>query len=420
MRGPRQWVVALWMGIVVVSMASAAGCTLGSQAAVPEATPPSLDSDSGAIQAGPISPRPFDPGAVELALEPVVTGLQEPTYVGSAKDGSGRLFVLERAGRILIVRDGRLLPNPFLDIQPMVSARGSEQGLLGLAFHPQFTENGWLYINFTNTNGDTTIVRYAVSRDPDVVDPNSALPVLQIPQPAANHNGGNLVFGPDGYLYIGMGDGGGAGDQYGNAQNLSSLLGKLLRIDVNASVPYAIPPDNPFVTRDGARTEIWAYGLRNPWRFSFDRATDDLYIADVGQNRFEWVHLEGAGAGGGRNYGWPIVEGSQCYPGGQACDRSALPVPITEYSHDLGCSITGGFVYRGRAYPSTRGVYFFADYCSGRVWALDRQADRTWRQTELIESSLSISSFGEDQDGELFVTSLRPGGLYRLVIRART
>lgn len=356
----------------------------------------------------------FDPAAAQLQLDPVATGLQEPTHVTSAFDGTGRLFVLEKAGRIRIIRNGSVVGRPFLDIRSLVGSRGSEQGLLGLAFHPRYRETGSFYVNYTDRRGDTVIARYTVSTDPDAADDTSAALLFRIPQPAANHNGGNLVFGPDGYLYVGMGDGGGGGDTFGNGQNLTALLGKMLRVDVDARSPYGIPPDNPFVERPEVRPEIWAYGLRNPWRYSFDRATGDLYIADVGQNAYEEIHLQPAGSTGGQNYGWPIMEGMHCFPARAACDGTGLEMPVAEYSHDLGCSITGGFVYRGPRYPAAHGAYLYADFCSGRIWALGYTPDGSWRQTELLRTDLGISSFGEDEEGELYLTSLGPGGVYHL------
>ncbi|HEY3118880.1 MAG TPA: PQQ-dependent sugar dehydrogenase [Chloroflexota bacterium] len=358
-----------------------------------------------------------DPSSWRIQLDPFVTGLVQPTHVTNAGDGSGRLFLTERAGRIVIVRDGQLVPGPFLDIRDRVGSANTEQGLLSVAFHPQYAQNGALFVDYTDKRGDTVVARYSVSDDPDRANPDSGQVLLHIAQPAANHNGGLLVFGPDGYLYVGMGDGGGAGDQFHNAQNLGSLLGKLLRLDVDSGDPYGIPPDNPFIGSPGSQPEVWAYGLRNPWRYSFDRETGDLIIADVGQNRYEWIQLHPAGTAGGQNYGWPIWEGLHCYPSGSACDRTGVETPIAEYGHDLGCSVTGGFVYRGQAFPAAQGVYFFADFCSGRIWSLDPQPDGSWRQTELLRSGKSVSTFGEDESGELYVASLDPGVLYRLVVQ---
>ena len=357
------------------------------------------------------------PGSPAVRLERVLGGLERPVDVKHAGDGSGRLFVIEKKGRIRVVRNGTLEPTPFLDITPLVGSSGNEQGLLGMAFHPSYASTGFFYVNFTNTEGHTVIQRYSVSSgNPDQANPGSAATVLMIEQPASNHNGGNLVFGPDGYLYIGMGDGGRAGDPWGNAQNKGVLLGKMLRIDVNGGSPYGIPADNPFVNEPGARPEIWAYGLRNPWRYSFDRATSDLYIADVGQNAWEWVLLQRGGSPGGQNYGWNRVEGSRCYPAGSSCDPSQFTLPILEYDHQQGCSITGGYVYRGPSFPQLQGLYFYADYCSGRFWGAQEVAAGQWQSAQLMQlSGVRISSFGEDETGELYVAGDSDGGLYRLV-----
>jgi glucose/arabinose dehydrogenase len=348
---------------------------------------------------------------------PLLYGFDWPVLVTNAGDGSNRLFVVEKPGRIVIVRDGSKETTPFLDIQPLVGSDGSEQGLLGLAFHPDYSSNGEFFVNYTNLERDTVIARYQVTTDSEQADPSSATMLLQVDQPASNHNGGNLVFGPDGFLYIGLGDGGRTGDPWGNAQNLGVLLGKLLRIDVDGGSPYGIPADNPFMhsVDPGVRPEIWAYGLRNPWRYSFDRATGDLYIGDVGQYRYEWVHRQPAGTGGGQNYGWNIREGSHCYSTGTNCDTTSLVSPIAEYDHSLGCSITGGYAYRGAAYPELVGTYFFADYCSGRFWSLRETTPGDWLMDPPLESPLRPSSFGEDEDGELYVVSLHNNGLYRLV-----
>jgi glucose/arabinose dehydrogenase len=246
--------------------------------------------------------------------------------------------------------------------------------------------------------------------------------LLHLPHPGApNHNGGNVVFGPDGYLYIGTGDGGGGGDTFHNSQNMQSLLAKMLRIDVDRSAGgnnYAIPPDNPFAGNAGVRPEIWAYGFRNPWRYSFDRATGDLYIADVGQDRYEEIDVHPAGAPGGQNYGWNRMEGLHCYPSGNSCDQSGLTLPVAEYPHAEGCSVTGGYVYRGQAYPMLASAYLFADYCSGRIWTL-AQPGTGWVRTEQLKSNVNVSSFGEDADGELYLTGLNDGTLYRITASAR-
>jgi glucose/arabinose dehydrogenase len=404
--------------LLLVCLLALASCqaTTGQAPAAPGANRPSAPQrppNSTDVSSEAILASAFNPAAVRLTLEPITTAAREPTGVFSAYDGSGRLFILERGGRILVLRDGQLLSQPFLDISPLVLSGFSEQGLLGIAFHPRYRENGYFYVNYTARNGDDTVARYSVSSNADVADPGTGAVMLAIPDPAPNHNGGNLVFGPDGYLYIGFGDGGGGGDQFGNGQNMEALLGKMLRVDVDAAFPYGIPPDNPFVGSPRARPEIWAYGLRNPWRYAFDPATGNLFIADVGQNRYEEIHLQPAGVGG-QNYGWPIMEGLHCFPETRACNRSGLELPIAEYDHALGCSITGGYVYRGSAYPDAQGGYIYGDFCSGRIWVLYLADGGAWRQMQLMQMQLGISSFGEDETGELYVASLEPSGIFRL------
>lgn len=365
----------------------------------------------------PAAPAPTpatspDLEALQLRLEPVTDGFDQPLYAVSAGDGSGRLFVVEQPGRIYIVRDGQRLEQPFLDIVDIVGSTANEQGLLSIAFSPNYTADGQFFINYTNLDGDTVVARYQVSDNPDLADPTSAETVLMIDQPAGNHNGGLVVFGPDNYLYIGMGDGGQAGDPWGNAQNKDVLLGKLLRIDVLGAQPYAIPPDNPFVGQTDVRPEIWAWGLRNPWRFAFDQANGDLYIADVGQNRFEEINYQPAASTGGENYGWDVMEGAACYEANE-CDRAGLVLPVVVYSRDAGCSVTGGYVYRGSAFPQLDGIYFYGDYCSGQIWALQKN-DGEWHNVLVLETDLTLTSFGMDEAGELYLVG-RDGGLYRLV-----
>lgn len=390
-----------WLSVALAGLALALGCQSASGAPVGRSEPTAARQQ-------------FDPASVNVRLERVAGGLRQPTMVTGAYDGSGRLFITERMGRILVFQDGQVLGRPFLDITARVGSRGQEQGLLSVAFHPRYRDNGYFYVNYTNLQGTTVISRFIVSADPNLAEAGSEHILLTIPQPAANHNGGLLVFGPDGYMYVGMGDGGGAGDQFRNAQNLQSLLGKILRLDVDRGETYEVPPSNPFVGRPGVLPEIFAYGLRNPWRFSFDWLTGELYIADVGQNRFEWVHHSVNGTTGGQNYGWPIREGSACFPAGASCDATGLETPIGEYGRDKGFSVTGGFVYRGNAYPHAQGAYFFADFGSGRIWSLDWSPPLGWRQTELANTGVMISSFGEDEAGEHWVVSLDPGALYRV------
>jgi glucose/arabinose dehydrogenase len=339
--------------------------------------------------------------------------------IANAGDGTGRLFILEQTGRIRIVRDGELASSPYLDITDRVGSSANEQGLLGLAFHPNYADNGLFYVNYTDRQGDTVIARFSVSADPDRGDPASETTVLTIPQPAGNHNGGHLAFGPDGYLYIGTGDGGGAGDQYGNGQNGGTLLGAMLRLDVDAAQPYAIPSGNPFIGDPAVRDEIWAIGLRNPWRYSFDRLTGDLYIADVGQNQYEEVNYHAAAAPGGRNYGWPIMEARYCFPKDRDCAQTGLVQPVAEYDHAQGCSVTGGYVYRGQAFPALTGIYFYGDYCSGRIWGLAPDRAGGWQAVELTQADARLSSFGEDEAGELYLLDMGDGELLRLTAGLR-
>ena len=370
----------------------------------PPATPtpaPPLPSPSA------IFPVPPDPNA--YTLRAIASDLERPTDLAHAGDGSGRLFIVEQPGRIRLLKDGALLPEPFLDIRDLVGDEANEQGLLGLAFHPAYEANGYFFVNYTDVNGDTVIARYSVASDSDHADPASALTLLHIAQPFVNHNGGDLAFGPDGYLYIGMGDGGGAGDPQGNGQKLTTLLGKLLRIDVNQSA-YAIPPDNPFMDRPDALPEIWAYGLRNPWRFSFDRATGDLYMGDVGQNAYEEIDFQPASSRGGENYGWNFMEGNHPYEGNAP---AGLVAPIAEYARRNHCAVTGGYVYRGPSLPALNGIYLFGDYCSGQIWALYRAASG-WQMTTFLNASFTVSSFGEDEAGELYLLNHRGGAVHQL------
>ena len=352
------------------------------------------------------------PDPVGFTWAPVVSGLAQPLDLASPA-GDQRLFILEQPGVIRIVQEGNLLPDPFLDIQSKIRSTGSEQGLLGIAFHPDYASNGFFYLNYTDTQGDSVIARYTVSaQDANRGDANSEQILLRVDQPYANHNGGGMAFGPDGYLYIALGDGGSANDPQGNAQSLDTHLGKLLRIDINGGDPYAVPADNPFASGGGV-PEIWAYGLRNPWRFSFDRATGDLYIADVGQNAWEEIDFLPAGSPGGANFGWDYLEGSHPYEGTPPADAQ-LTGPIYEYQHGLGCSVTGGYVYRGQQLPEFSGIYLFSDYCSGRVWGLLRGEDGAWQGQELFSTGMNISSFGEDAQGEIYLIDQASGTVYRL------
>ncbi len=344
----------------------------------------------------------------------IASGFDNPLGVVSA--GDERLFGVEQLGRIWVIENGEELPDPFLDISDLLSpdvfsGAYTERGLLGLVFHPNYQENGIFFINYTDVDGNTVIARYQVSADdPNRADPTTATTILYVLQPFANHNGGQLAFGPDGYLYIGLGDGGDQGDPFGNAQNLETLLGKMLRIDINAPF-YRVPEDNPFVNVEGAAPEIWALGLRNPWRFSFDRETGDLYITDVGEDLSEEVNFQPADSTGGENYGWEYYEG-ETLRGGNPPDLE-ITMPTLTYSHSEGCSISGGYVYRGQAMPELVGVYFYGDYCSGKIWTAWQDNSGTWRSELFMSTGYQISSFGEDMNGELLLVDYK-GDIYRL------
>jgi len=345
----------------------------------------------------------------EIDLEERWAGFSRPVQMTHAGDGSGRLFVVEQGGRIRLIDDGEVADTAFLDISDRVSCCG-ERGLLGLAFPPGFSSKGHFYVNYTDASGDTVVARYRVTSDASRADATSEEVILTIDQPYSNHNGGQLAFGPDGFLYIGTGDGGSGGDPQNNAQNRLSLLGKILRIDVESGEdPYAIPESNPFAGLDDAQPEIWALGVRNPWRFSFDNGTGDLYIADVGQTDWEEIHVQPVSSPGGENYGWRILEGSHCYES-DPCDTAGLELPVFEYDHSLGCSVTGGFVSRSGRWPRLDGVYLFGDYCSGRVWGLRRAGDG-WESRLLAETGLSISAFGIDEQRAVYVLDYGSGAV---------
>ncbi|HKG56532.1 MAG TPA: PQQ-dependent sugar dehydrogenase [Candidatus Limnocylindrales bacterium] len=395
-----------------------AACGSGAGTASPGATPTPPHATSASSTAPGSG---FDASTINVDLEPVVDIPGAPLAIATPRDGSGRLFVVDQGGQIWIVRDGKRSDTPFLDISSRISS-GGEQGLLGLAFHPGFATDKRFYLDYTNPDGDTVVSEWRVaSADATTADTSSERVLLTVDQPFANHNGGAVVFGPDGFLYISLGDGGSAGDPQGNGQKLDTHLAKLLRIDVDTKADgraYGIPASNPFATRSGARPEIYVFGMRNPWRISFDRANGDLWIGDVGQGAWEEIDVVRAGSGGGENFGWNRTEGFHCYPGGDSCDRSGLTDPVTEYAHDLGCSVTGGVVYRGKAYPMLAGVYLFGDYCSGNVWAIDAAASRVDDPAIVAETGRSISSFGEDDAGEVYATDLA-GTLLKVVAESR-
>jgi glucose/arabinose dehydrogenase len=347
-----------------------------------------------------------------VTLEPVANGL--PNLVSITHAGDSRLFITLQRGQVMIHDGTRVLPEPFLDIRSLVTSN-DERGLLSIAFHPHYALNGLFYVNYTNLSGNTVVARYSVSPlDPNRANPSSAVPILTIAQPFENHNGGQLQFGPDGYLYIGMGDGGSGGDPGNRAQNLGDLLGKMLRIDVDSASPYAIPPSYPFIGQ-GTRPEIWSYGLRNPWRFSFDRATGDLWIADVGQGTWEEIDFQPATSIGGENYGWRRMEGTHCFNPSTNCNPGNLVLPVIEYNHSVGCSVTGGYVYRGTRNPRLIGRYIYGDFCSGRIFGATRSGNGAVTTSQLIDVPFNISTFGEDVTGEIYVGDYSNGLLYRLV-----
>ena len=353
--------------------------------------------------------------AQDLELEIYATGLNRPVNIKHA--GDDRLFVIEQDGIIKILNsDGTTESTNFLDIDSRVGSSGNEQGLLGLAFHPDYATNGYFFVYYTNNSGNTVVSRFSrIGINPAIADPNSELIILTYSQPFSNHNGGELQFGPDGYLYISSGDGGSGGDPQNNSQNLGSLLGKLLRIDVNnssASNPYAIPADNPFVGNSAALDEIWAYGLRNAWKFSFDRSTNDLWIGDVGQGEKEEINFTLSTDTGGLNYGWRCYEGNDAFNTTGCPSASNLIFPVSEYAHTSGrCSITGGYRYRGSVYPNLQGLYFFADVCTQEIGFLKFE-NGNWNMTFETFSGNWVA-FGEDINGELFVSNLS-GQIYKL------
>jgi len=342
------------------------------------------------------------PNTADYEWQPIISsGISRPVDIQPANDGSDRLFIVEKMGDIRIYENGQLLAAPFLDITDRVNMNGNEMGLLGLAFHPDYESNGYFYVNYTGEGGHTRISRFQASGNS--ADKNSETVLLIIEQPYENHNGGALAFGSDGYLYAALGDGGAGGDPHKNGQNTASLLGKILRLDVNNGDPYSIPADNPF------GSEVWAYGLRNPWRISFDRMTGDLWIGDVGQNEWEEIDYLPVSWGSGANFGWSVMEGNHAY---DSEPQSGMLLPAMEYSHaEGGCSVTGGYVYRGTI-PEWNGVYLYGDYCSGKVWALTL-VNGQWQSQVMFETGVTITSFGLDEAGEIYLAS-DSGSIYRL------
>ena len=394
-RSLRRPVAALALALTLLLGLSGFGAALAPARAQSPATP------------SPAAPEAnWDLAATGVTFEDVASGLSNPLWITSPPDDS-RLFVVEQTGTIRIIQDGQLLPDPFLDVSDRITNQGTEQGLLGLAFHPEYASNGAFYIYYTDTEGTVTVSRFTVTDDPNVADPASEVVQLTQAEPYPNHNGGAILFGPDGYLYLGVGDGGSAGDPQGNGQNLGTWLGKVLRIDPDpaaaaGATQYAIPADNPFVDTPDALPEIWADGLRNPWRVSFDMATGDLWIADVGQDQWEEVDHAPAGSPGGENYGWSIREGAHCFKA-ESCDTEGLTDPVVEYSHSEGVSVTGGYVYHGTALPDLVGTYLYADYGTGLLWGLRPAGDGTYVASAPIETGFNITSFGQGNDGEVYL-----------------
>ncbi len=355
--------------------------------------------------------------SISYSLQYVAGGIPFPVAMADPHDGTGRLFIASQEGRIYILQNGQVLPEPFLDIDPLVIERREEQGFLGLAFHPNYAQNGYFYVHYMAPDIFNIVERYHVSADPNKADPASNLLMLRVQGIDGMHNGGQLVFGPyDGDLYVGLGDGGGANDPNGWAQNRSVLRGKILRLDVNGGTPYAIPPENPYNGADGSRPEIWAFGFRNPWRFTFDRARGDMWIADVGQENTEEINFQEVFHGAGLNYGWDLMEGLSCNLGFPCEGRGDLKTPLQYYFHEDGrCAVIGGYVYRGPSLPGLTGAYLYGDFCTGEIWAMRFNAagDRFF-VSRLMDTDVPISSFGEDAAGEIYVLGLN-GVVYRLV-----
>jgi glucose/arabinose dehydrogenase len=417
-------------GIAVLALAASCGPAPGSPAtpASSGSVVPTPGSTPGsAPKASPAGTPAGSPGAstgvvdldhLAVGFEQVLAGLNQPLAVVNAGDGSGRLFIAQQGGQIRIVRAGELVAEPFLDISDRITS-GGERGLLGLAFHPGYPKDPRLFVDYTDVNGDTRVSSFRVDpTNPDRVDPTTERRLLYAAQPFANHNGGALVFGPDGKLYVSLGDGGSGGDPMGNGQSLTTLLAKILRIDVDTTTgdrAYGIPGDNPYADGSGGRlAEIWLTGLRNPWRMSFDRRTGDFWIGDVGQNDWEEVDVQRAGTPGGTNFGWNRMEGSHCYQPATGCRDPGLTLPVAEYGHDQGCTVIGGNVDRGTAQPRLAGVYLFADFCSGRVWAIDPSVDGARSPTLVASTDHAFTAFGEDEAGELYAVDINAGTLLRV------
>ena len=424
--------VRLLLTILFVVLAGCGSTTIASPTA--GSTSGSTSGPTDSPTAGPTSQpsasgRPgtsaFDPTHVVIALEPFVDGLTAPLAIVNAGDGSGRLFVAEQGGKIRIVDTGRIEPTPFLDISNEITS-GGERGLLGVAFHPHYPDDPRVFVDYTDARGDTQVSSFVLDAgDPQRVDRSSEKRLLHVTQPFANHNGGALVFDRGGFLLVSLGDGGSGGDPQGNGQSLTTMLGKILRIDIDrAGVQdgraYGIPADNPYADGAAGRMpEIWLAGLRNPWRMSVDRVTGDLWIGDVGQNLWEEVDVQRSESAGGANFGWNRMEGTHCFQPARGCEIPGLALPVTGYGHDLGCTVIGGAVYRGTAQEALVGGYVFGDYCSGRIWAIDPVANGYRAPVMVAGSDRNLSAFGEDETGELYVADITRGAILRLTATRR-
>jgi glucose/arabinose dehydrogenase len=399
--GNRRRIAAVAAGLLLV-----AGCSTNQPTPLPVTTPsPGTSPSPAASTPGPTgTPVGSAAGKLAISLEPFASVEGGPLAMAAVDDGTGRLLVAAQDGRIWVVeRDGSAKPDPMIDLGPRITS-GGERGLLGIAVHPTFPTDPRVFVDYTDTNGDSVIASLRVDpEDPDRLDPDSHQQLLFVDQPYPNHNGGALAFGPDGDLYVSFGDGGGGGDPQGNGQRLDSLLGKILRLEIDETDTYLIPEDNPFA-EGGGRPEIWLYGLRNPWRMSFDRETGDLWIGDVGQGSWEEIDVARAGLGG-INFGWRVMEGSHCY-NADTCDREHLTLPATDYGRDQGCTVIGGSVYRGDTYSFLRGTYLFADYCSGNLFAIDASAEEYAAPTVVGNGPNGIAAFGQDTEGELYTLAL--------------
>jgi len=399
--------------------------TQGTQPQQPQADAPQPAEEQpvdAGVEPDPISAGPAervgDSARIVVELKRFADGAEAAT--GMTPAPNGRMYITEKAGRIRVMTlNGFVLDEPFMDITDRIKSDGAEQGLVGLAFHPNYQSNGYFYVHYTDLQGDNVIARYSAASGGNAGNPDSEEVLLRVDQPEATHNGGQLVFGPDGYLYIGIGDGGGGNDTFDNAQNGQTLMGSILRVDVNGAFPYSIPNTNPFVGDPNFRDEIWAYGLRNPWRFSFDRVTDELYIGDVGEVTWEEINVVMAGSRGGINFGWPIYEGLHC-TGLNECDSTGLTMPITEHEHGAeGCAVIGGYVYRGVSYPVLRGTYLFSDFCSGFIWGLSRNDSGAWRVEKLGEAGFAVTAFGQDLAGEVYILDHVGGGVFQITGRSK-